>query len=268
MRTVLDALGRHRPSQVGVLGRTNDQLTSLQRAPGRRRCADGAGHRAFAARRHPRRGVQVRRPRTIGRMGGRCTGVERRGAPRVGGEVDRYLASNEPGGLRMWVESRRPFDDLTMPENKGVAVVTFHAAKGREWDAVVVTGVEEGLVPHASATNAAQRAEEARLLYVAIDAGADRADRDRRRRAGRSTRRAEPVARCRAVGGRGRSAGSTATPHSPGDSRSARHAAAPGAATSPASPAWPTSPCARTASCGPCSTTRRPTPTRSPPAWA
>ena len=68
----------------------------------------------------------------------------------------------------MWVESRRPFDDLTVPENKGVAVVTFHAAKGREWDAVVVTGVEEGLVPHGSATNAAQRAEEARLLYVAI----------------------------------------------------------------------------------------------------
>ncbi len=168
VRTVLDALGRHRPSQVGVLGRTNDQLTLLQRA------LDGAGVPTVRATgRSPLDVTLAEAYRCAGREplaewadGALESSDEVR--RRVGGEVDRYLASNEPGGLRMWVESRRPFDDLTMPENKGVAVVTFHAAKGREWDAVVVTGVEEGLVPHASATNAAQRAEEARLLYVAI----------------------------------------------------------------------------------------------------
>jgi len=168
VRTVLDALGRHRPSQVGVLARTNEQLTLLQRA------LDRAGVRTVrAAGRSPLDVTLAEAYRCAGREplaewadGALASSDEIR--RRVGGEVDRYLASNEPGGLRMWVESRRPFDDLAVPENVGVAIVTFHAAKGREWDAVVVTGVEEGLVPHGSATNAAQRAEEARLLYVAI----------------------------------------------------------------------------------------------------
>ena len=56
----------------------------------------------------------------------------------------------------------------------GVELLTFHAAKGREWPRVVVTGVETGLVPHRSATTAAERAEEARLLHVACTRAADR----------------------------------------------------------------------------------------------
>ena len=45
--------------------------------------------------------------------------------------------------LRTWVASTNPFaeaDDVV-----GVEVLTFHAAKGREWHTVVVTGVETGL---------------------------------------------------------------------------------------------------------------------------
>jgi DNA helicase-2/ATP-dependent DNA helicase PcrA len=49
-----------------------------------------------------------------------------------------------------------------------VDVLTFHAAKGREWSAVVVAGCEEGLVPHAGARSGAARAEERRLLHVAL----------------------------------------------------------------------------------------------------
>ncbi len=56
----------------------------------------------------------------------------------------------------------------------GVEVLTFHAAKGREWPTVVVTGVETGLVPHRSATTAEARAEEARLLHVAVTRATDR----------------------------------------------------------------------------------------------
>src|SRR5690606_11591336 len=48
-----------------------------------------------------------------------------------------------------------------------VDVCTFHAAKGLEWPVVVVTGLEQGLVPLARA-DAAGRREEVRLLYVAI----------------------------------------------------------------------------------------------------
>ena len=49
-----------------------------------------------------------------------------------------------------------------------VDVATFHAAKGLEWPVVIVAGCEEGLVPHVSAGSAAARAEERRLLYVAM----------------------------------------------------------------------------------------------------
>jgi DNA helicase-2/ATP-dependent DNA helicase PcrA len=50
----------------------------------------------------------------------------------------------------------------------GVDVLTFHAAKGREWPAVVVVGAEKGLLPHRSARGAEARGEEARLAYVAF----------------------------------------------------------------------------------------------------
>jgi ATP-dependent DNA helicase UvrD/PcrA len=56
----------------------------------------------------------------------------------------------------------------------GVELLTFHAAKGREWNTVVVTGVETGLVPHRSATTLEAKAEEARLLHVAMTRASDR----------------------------------------------------------------------------------------------
>ena len=71
--------------------------------------------------------------------------------------------------LRAWITSTNPFADGV----GGVEVLTFHAAKGREWPIVVVTGVETGLVPHRSATTAEARAEEARLLHVAVTRATD-----------------------------------------------------------------------------------------------
>jgi DNA helicase II / ATP-dependent DNA helicase PcrA len=49
-----------------------------------------------------------------------------------------------------------------------VDLLTFHKAKGLEWPAVFVTGLERGLVPIAYAETPAALAEERRLLYVAI----------------------------------------------------------------------------------------------------
>jgi DNA helicase-2/ATP-dependent DNA helicase PcrA len=93
---------------------------------------------------------------------------------RVAEEVDRFLSSQEPGRFRSWVEARTPFDDLDIDDGHGaVAVLTFHGAKGREWPLVVVAGAEDGLIPHTSALSAAQRAEEARLFYVAITRAVD-----------------------------------------------------------------------------------------------
>lgn len=58
-------------------------------------------------------------------------------------------------------------------ESDGVDVLTFHAAKGREWACVIVAGAEKGFLPHRSARGHAARSEEARLAYVALTRAAD-----------------------------------------------------------------------------------------------
>jgi DNA helicase-2/ATP-dependent DNA helicase PcrA len=56
----------------------------------------------------------------------------------------------------------------TDPDADSVELSTFHRAKGLEWPAVALVGLEDGLVPIAYATSPAARSEERRLLYVAV----------------------------------------------------------------------------------------------------
>ena len=80
-----------------------------------------------------------------------------------------FVAVDPSAGIasfRAWLAVGSPGDDGT--EEDAVDIVTFHAGKGLEWPVVVVAGLERGLVPHASATTAAGRDEEARLLHVAL----------------------------------------------------------------------------------------------------
>ncbi len=49
-----------------------------------------------------------------------------------------------------------------------VQLMTIHASKGLEWDAVFVVGVEEGTLPYQVAVDEGNLAEERRLAYVAI----------------------------------------------------------------------------------------------------
>ena len=56
---------------------------------------------------------------------------------------------------------------------RGVDLVTFHRAKGLEWQVVFVTGLESGLVPISWATTPAARAEERRLLHVVLGRAED-----------------------------------------------------------------------------------------------
>jgi DNA helicase-2/ATP-dependent DNA helicase PcrA len=53
-------------------------------------------------------------------------------------------------------------------EADAVDLATFHAAKGLEWPVVFLTGLERGLVPIGHAETGDARAEERRLLYVAV----------------------------------------------------------------------------------------------------
>jgi DNA helicase II / ATP-dependent DNA helicase PcrA len=50
----------------------------------------------------------------------------------------------------------------------GVELLTYHRAKGLEWEAVFLPAVEEGTLPIRQATEPEQLAEERRLLYVGI----------------------------------------------------------------------------------------------------
>jgi DNA helicase-2/ATP-dependent DNA helicase PcrA len=54
------------------------------------------------------------------------------------------------------------------PVADGVTLATFHAAKGLEWDAVFLCGLQDGTLPITYAETPAQVEEERRLLYVGM----------------------------------------------------------------------------------------------------
>jgi DNA helicase-2/ATP-dependent DNA helicase PcrA len=59
-------------------------------------------------------------------------------------------------------------DEPHDPRSEKVAVMTMHAAKGREFEVVFVAGVEPGLLPLEIQGRETDSAEERRLLYVAL----------------------------------------------------------------------------------------------------
>jgi DNA helicase II / ATP-dependent DNA helicase PcrA len=70
-------------------------------------------------------------------------------------------------GFRFWLLQTLRAEGLD-DGSDAITVATFHAAKGLEWPVVHLAGLEDGLVPIGHARNPAARAEEARLLYVAM----------------------------------------------------------------------------------------------------
>lgn len=58
-------------------------------------------------------------------------------------------------------------DEITEDKN-AVRLMTVHAAKGLEFDYVFITGLEDGLFPHAGREEAPDPEEERRLFYVAL----------------------------------------------------------------------------------------------------
>jgi DNA helicase II / ATP-dependent DNA helicase PcrA len=69
-------------------------------------------------------------------------------------------------GLAAWLATLTSGEVDT--DTDAVELTTFHGAKGLEWPIVHLAGLEEGFVPISHARTGAQRAEERRLLYVAL----------------------------------------------------------------------------------------------------
>jgi DNA helicase-2/ATP-dependent DNA helicase PcrA len=71
------------------------------------------------------------------------------------------------GGFVAWLTARMAREE---PATTGQAVdlATIHAAKGLEWPVVFLVGFEQGLLPIGHASTPEARAEERRLLYVAV----------------------------------------------------------------------------------------------------
>jgi DNA helicase-2/ATP-dependent DNA helicase PcrA len=72
--------------------------------------------------------------------------------------------------LRAYLESIALVSDADAidPAQGAVTLMTFHAAKGLEFDSVAMIGLEEGILPHARAREEAEVEEERRLCFVGI----------------------------------------------------------------------------------------------------
>jgi DNA helicase II / ATP-dependent DNA helicase PcrA len=208
-----------RTGEVGVLARTNAQLGPIQDAlersglPVRRNATANGTPLQTAVRQAASLGSasQLRgwahdvldAPPVAQSLRHRAPVSHRRvddGAEGTDGDPERRVAAavldflrEQPLGdgatFRAWVATTNPFDDAS---TDGVDLSTFHAAKGREWHTVIVTGVESSLVPHKSAATVAGRAEEGRLLYVAFTRATDHLLVTRAARRGGYTRTASP----------------------------------------------------------------------------
>ncbi|HEX6085456.1 MAG TPA: UvrD-helicase domain-containing protein [Thermoanaerobaculia bacterium] len=81
-----------------------------------------------------------------------------------------YMEQNPQAVLADWLDSLTLMSDLDKYESqKGVTLMTLHAAKGLEFKVVFLVGMEEGILPHAqSLERTDDLEEERRLCYVGM----------------------------------------------------------------------------------------------------
>jgi len=86
--------------------------------------------------------------------------------------VTEYGASGADEGLRLFLENAALVSDADTiragPRNDVVTLMTLHTAKGLEFPAVFIVGMEEGIFPHSRALEEGNIDEERRLCYVGI----------------------------------------------------------------------------------------------------
>jgi DNA helicase-2/ATP-dependent DNA helicase PcrA len=85
--------------------------------------------------------------------------------------VDFDAERTEPGGLDEYLQKIALVSDADAydAESGAVSLMTLHSAKGLEFPAVAIVGVEDGIIPHAlSLADGRDAEEERRLLFVGI----------------------------------------------------------------------------------------------------
>jgi len=110
---------------------------------------------------------------TVGKMGyrpgGEATGDEATRQADLGRLLE--LAKEYPGdgGVPGFVADLvRRFAASEAEDGRGIQILTYHRAKGKEFDAVFLPRLEDKELPFALSTSPEERAEERRLLYVGI----------------------------------------------------------------------------------------------------
>jgi DNA helicase-2/ATP-dependent DNA helicase PcrA len=91
------------------------------------------------------------------------------GGPADGGAADAEDAAGVVAGMALFLEEvgRRAAQEAE-GTGGGVNLLTYHRAKGLEFDAVLLPALEEGLLPIRQASTPEEVAEERRLLYVGL----------------------------------------------------------------------------------------------------
>jgi DNA helicase-2/ATP-dependent DNA helicase PcrA len=116
------------------------------------------------------------RRRNVEELGAAAAGFSAARADRASGIVTGADDEDEPtSDLLAWLSECSLLTDADRTsEGDRVLLLTVHNAKGLEFDAVAVAGLEEGLMPHAtSLETTAELEEERRLFYVAITRARD-----------------------------------------------------------------------------------------------
>jgi DNA helicase-2/ATP-dependent DNA helicase PcrA len=166
----------HRPgsgwSSLAVLARTNSRLDSVEVAlkragiPAvRRGGAQRQQHAAIAALRSMRRDTRLRA--ALADLAAELDDLDW-----LASEIDEICAESPDADVGQFLLWRAAVSDAEdgggSAELDAVQLATFHRAKGLEWHAVAVVGLEAGMVPIAHATRSSELEEERRALYVAL----------------------------------------------------------------------------------------------------
>ena len=183
------------PTETAVLVRTNAQLPAIEDSLTRAGIGFTVRGQRFFDRREVREALALLRRARPAEVGGALAAaverllVERMGlddvAADAGSEGRERAASLElllgivedlatadaavtAEAVLTEMDRRRAAEAETAASAEGVNLLTYHRAKGLEWDAVYLPALDEGLLPIRQAKEDVEVAEERRLLYVGI----------------------------------------------------------------------------------------------------